>query len=146
MARTRLGDAGGFRRQHPRIMFEWMARQNFDWRHVDLYWVDERCVPIDDQQSNYRMTRESLLESIHLAAGQLHRIHGEIIPDEAAILYADDISRSFKLQPGELPVFDVIQRAWDRYAPASLFPGEPLILNHTGSPPRSGWKSSNSTA
>jgi 6-phosphogluconolactonase len=117
----------------PRIMFEWMARQNFDWRHVDLYWVDERCVPIDDQQSNYRMTRESLLDSIHLAAGQLHRIHGEIIPDEAAILYADDISRSFKLQPGELPVFDVIQRGMgpDMHT-ASLFPGEPLIHNHTG--------------
>ena len=53
----------------PRIMFEWMARQNFDWRHIDLYWVDERCVPVDDRQSNYRMTRESLLDSIHLAAG-----------------------------------------------------------------------------
>jgi 6-phosphogluconolactonase len=117
----------------PRIMFEWMAGQRFDWYHVDLFWVDERCVPIDDPQSNYRMTREALLDSIHLAPGQIHRIHGELIPDEAALLYADDISRSFRLQPGELPVFDAIQRGMgpDMHT-ASLFPGEPLIHNRTG--------------
>jgi 6-phosphogluconolactonase len=117
----------------PRIMFEWMARQRFDWRHVDLFWVDERCVPADDPQSNYGMTRAALLDSIHLAAGQIHRIHGELIPDEAAVLYADDISRSFRLQQGELPVFDAIQRGMGPDAhTASLFPGEPLIHNRTG--------------
>jgi len=117
----------------PRIMFEWMAAQGFDWKGVDLYWVDERCVPIDDQQSNYRMTRESLLDSIHLASGQIHRIHGELLPDEGAELYIGDITRSFKLLPHELPVFDVIQRGMgpDMHT-ASLFPGEPLILNQTG--------------
>ena len=117
----------------PRIMFEWMAKQGFDWHGVDLFWVDERCVPIDDQQSNYRMTREALLDSIHLAPGQIHRIHGELLPDEGAMLYVDDISRSFRLQPGELPVFDVLQRGMgpDMHT-ASLFPGEPLIDNRTG--------------
>jgi 6-phosphogluconolactonase len=117
----------------PRIMFEWMAKQGFDWRHVDLFWVDERCVPVDDRQSNFGMTREALLDSIHLAPGQIHRIHGELIPDEAAVLYAEDIARSFKLQPGELPAFDVIARGMgpDMHT-ASLFPGEPLIHNRTG--------------
>jgi 6-phosphogluconolactonase len=117
----------------PRIMFEWMAAQSFDWHAIDLFWVDERCVPIDDSQSNYRMTRESLLDSIHLAPGQIHRIPGELLPDEAAELYIDDITRSFRLQSGELPVFDVIQRGMgpDMHT-ASLFPGEQLILNRTG--------------
>ena len=41
----------------PRIMFEWMAKQTFDWTGIDWFQVDERCVPIDDSQSNYRMTR-----------------------------------------------------------------------------------------
>ncbi len=117
----------------PRTMFRWMAKQSFDWHRVDLFWVDERCVSVDDPQSNYGMTRAALLDSIHLAQGQIHRIRGELIPDEAAVLYADDISRSFKLQPGELPVFDVIQRGMGPDAhTASLFPGEPLIHNGTG--------------
>ena len=116
----------------PRMMFEWMAQQSFDWRAVDLYWVDERCVPVEDSQSNFRMTRESLLDTIGLAAERIHRIQGELSPDLAAILYAEDIRKSFRLDSGELPVFDVLQRGMgpDTHT-ASLFPGEPLIGNHT---------------
>jgi 6-phosphogluconolactonase len=117
----------------PRIMFEWMARQPFDWSAIDLFWVDERCVPADDAQSNYRMTREALLDRAPLASTQIHRIKTELIPDEAAEAYIDDISHVFRLRSGELPVFDVIQRGMgpDGHT-ASLFPGEPLIQNHTG--------------
>jgi len=117
----------------PRIMFEWMAKQTFDWNAIDLFWVDERCVPADDAQSNYRMTRESLLDHAPLAPIQIHRVKTELIPDEAAEAYIDDISRVFHLKPGELPVFDVLQRGMgpDRHT-ASLFPSEPLIENRTG--------------
>ncbi|HVW87543.1 MAG TPA: 6-phosphogluconolactonase [Bryobacteraceae bacterium] len=117
----------------PRIMFEWMARQEFDWNGIDLFWVDERCVPIDDSQSNYRMTREALLDSIGLEPFQIHRIETEFVPDEAALRYVNDITRSFRLAPGELPEFDVLQRGMgpDTHT-ASLFPGEPLIENRTG--------------
>ena len=125
-----LGVSGG---TTPRIMFEWMAKQPFDWHAIDLFWVDERCVPIDDSQSNYRMTRESLLDHIPLAPGQIHRIRTELIPDEAALAYVEDISRTFRLQPGQLPAFDVLQRGMGPDAhTASLFPGEPLIQNETG--------------
>ena len=128
-------------------MFEWMAKQNFDWHGIDLFWVDERCVPIDDSQSNYRMTRESLLDHVPLAPGQIHRVKTEHIPEEAAVEYIDDISRTFRLQPGELPVFDVLQRGMgpDRHT-ASLFPGEPLIENKTGIASVVWAKSSNSIA
>jgi len=117
----------------PRIMFEWMARQPFDWSNIDFFWVDERCVPIDDSQSNYRMTRESLLDAGHIPATHIHRVKTELIPDEAAIAYADEISKTFRLEPGHLPVFDVLQRGMgpDTHT-ASLFPGEPLIENKTG--------------
>jgi 6-phosphogluconolactonase len=117
----------------PRIMFEWMAKQPFDWNNIELFWVDERCVPIDDSQSNYRMTRESLLDRISLAPHRIHRVKAELIPDEAALQYANEISEVLRLAPGELPAFDILQRGMgpDTHT-ASLFPGEPLIDNRTG--------------
>jgi len=116
----------------PRIMFEWMGRQSFDWNGVDLFWVDERCVPIDDSQSNYRMTRESLLDAIKLPTEQIHRVETEFPPPEAAARYVADIAKYFGLKSGELPVFDIVQRGMgpDMHT-ASLFPGEPLIANRT---------------
>ncbi len=117
----------------PRLMFQTMAKSGFDWSHIDLFQVDERCVPPDDEMSNFRMTREALLDHIHLAHGQIHRIEAELTPDEAAVRYVDNIRDAFKLQSGDLPVFDVIQRGMgpDTHT-ASLFPGEPLIQNVTG--------------
>lgn len=121
----------------PRIMFEWMARQPFDWTNVDFFWVDERCVPSDDSQSNYRMTREALLHALldsgRIAPTHIHRVRTELVPDEAALAYIEEIGRTLRLEPGQLPVFDVLQRGMgpDMHT-ASLFPGEPLIENHTG--------------
>jgi 6-phosphogluconolactonase len=117
----------------PRLMFQTMARRGFDWSQIDLFQVDERCVPRDHELSNFRMMREALLDHIRLAHGQIHRIEGELTPDEAAVRYADDIRDTLKLQPGALPELDVIQRGMgpDMHT-ASLFPGEPLIENVTG--------------
>ena len=122
---ARLAVSGG---STPRIMFGWMARQGFDWRNIELFWVDERCVPPDDSQSNFRMTRESLLDTIGLVPAQIHRVETEFPPAEAAARYIADITRTFGLQAGEWPVFDVLQRGMgpDMHT-ASLFPGEPLI-------------------
>jgi 6-phosphogluconolactonase len=117
----------------PKIMFEWMARQSFDWSNIDFFQVDERCVPIDDSQSNYRMTREALLHTGLIPESHIHRVKTELIPDEAARAYVEEISKTFRLEPGQLPQFDVIQRGMgpDKHT-ASLFPGEPLIANRTG--------------
>ncbi|HVY91383.1 MAG TPA: 6-phosphogluconolactonase, partial [Bryobacteraceae bacterium] len=116
----------------PRLMFQSMARRPFDWNGVQLFWVDERMVPPDDSQSNYRMTRESLLDSIRIPASNVHRIAGESAPAEAAAAYVAEIRRVFGLSGDELPVFDVVQRGMgpDMHT-ASLFPGEPLIENRT---------------
>lgn len=112
----------------PRIMFEWMAAQDFDWSGVHLFWVDERCVPPDHLLSNFRMTRESLLDRIRIPAEQIHRIQGELPPEESARLYVGEIVKFL----GDRPVFDLIQRGMGPDAhTASLFPGEPLIGDHT---------------
>ena len=114
-------------------MFEWVAKQAFDWKAIELFWVDERCVPADDPQSNFRMTRESLLDHIRIDQRQIHRIPVEFVPDEAAEEYAAAFTTTLRLSAGELPVLDVIQRGMGPDAhTASLFPGEPLIENRTG--------------
>lgn len=113
----------------PRIMFEWMARQPFDWSAIHIFWVDERCVPPDDEQSNYRMTRESLLDHIPVLPRRIHRIEGERPPAEAAECYVEQVRGSL----GDEPVFDVIQRGMGADAhTASLFPGESLIRDRAG--------------
>jgi 6-phosphogluconolactonase len=117
----------------PRLMFEAMARRSFDWSNIDIFQVDERCVPPDQPLSNSRMIRESLLNSARIDASRFHRIRGESEPAEAARLYVEDIRASFHLAAGELPVFDAIQRGMGPDAhTASLFPGEPLIGDRTG--------------
>lgn len=128
--RAMLAVSGG---STPRLMFQSMAKVHFDWSNVQIFQVDERCVPPDHELSNFRMTREALLVSARLGENQFHRIRGELAPEDAARLYVDDIRQSFNLAPGELPVFDAIQRGMgpDSHT-ASLFPGEPLIRDRTG--------------
>ena len=118
----------------PRLMFQSMASRNFDWSSIELFWVDERMVPPTDSESNYRMTREALLDAITIPASRIHRIAGEMAPERAAAACIEEIRQVFGLSPdsSELPLFDVIQRGMgpDMHT-ASLFPGEPLILNQT---------------
>lgn len=110
----------------PRMMFDWMSRRDFDWSSVHIFWVDERCVDPDDVLSNYRMTRESLLDHIAVLPDQIHRVRSELPPDQAAARYVDEIQGVL----GDQPVFDVIQRGMGNDShTASLFPGEPLLAD-----------------
>ena len=117
----------------PRLMFEHLATSRFDWRRVDIFWVDERCVPPDHADSNYRMVRQALLDPIGIEAGQVHRIEGELQPEEASGRYEAAISEFFRLAKGGLPRFDVIHLGMgaDGHT-ASLFPGSPLIDEEAG--------------
>lgn len=106
----------------PKIMFEWFAQSDFDWSKVHIFWVDERCVPADDPQSNYKLAFDTWLKT--LPATNIHRVKTEYPPEIAAGKYADEI-RPF------LP-FDVIHRGMGADAhTASLFPGDPLINDLT---------------
>ncbi len=104
----------------PKIMFEYFANAAFDWAKVHIFWVDERCVPPDDPQSNFKLAYDAWLRDI--PAAQVHRIQTELGPDAAAQQYAEEI-RPF------LPL-DVVHRGMGADAhTASLFPGDPLILD-----------------
>jgi 6-phosphogluconolactonase len=93
-------------------------RDRVDWRQLHVYFGDERCVPPDHADSNYRMAQEALLSKVPLTAEQVHRIAGERAPVEAADDYA------VELRPlGVPPKFDLILLGMgpDGHT-ASLFP------------------------
>jgi 6-phosphogluconolactonase len=93
------------------------------WDSLDIYWVDERCVPPGDADSNYRMTREALLDQVPLKPEQIHRIEGELEPDVAASRYESELRNSFRLEGAESPRFDLVALGMgpDGHT-ASLFP------------------------
>jgi len=114
----------------PRLLFSRLAASGFDWSNVHLFWVDERCVPPDDNQSNFKLAKETLIGPAKIGAANVHRIQGELEPGAAAREYVREIREFFG--SGELPEFDLIHRGMGPDAhTASLFPGEPLIDNRT---------------
>lgn len=117
----------------PKLLFQYLAKSGFDWSRVHLFWVDERAVPPGDPQSNYTLAQENWLDPIDYPASNVHRMQAELPVSEAAERYADEIRGHFRLQEGEFPVFDIIQQGMgpDVHT-ASLFPGEPLILDRQG--------------
>lgn len=117
----------------PKLLFARLAKADFDWSRVHFFWVDERCVPPDDDQSNFKLANDALFVPAEVKHTNIHRILGELTPEEGAIHYIEEISKFFGLETGQLPEFDLIHRGMgpDGHT-ASLFPGEPLIENRTG--------------
>jgi 6-phosphogluconolactonase len=79
-----VGLSGG---SSPRPAYERVAILRPDWARVELWWVDERCVPPADGRSNYRLIRESLLDGLTRPPAAVHRVRGELPPEEAAAEY-----------------------------------------------------------
>jgi len=91
------------------------AGTQIDWWKVDVYWGDERCVPLDDEHSNYRLAREALLDRVG-AANATYPMRGEDGPDP------------YQLRIGELGKFDLVHLGLGPDAhTASLFPGSPAL-------------------
>jgi 6-phosphogluconolactonase len=117
----------------PKLLFEEMASAPFDWSRVHIFWVDERCVPPADSQSNFKLAHDTLLEPAKIPPQNIHRVYGELPPEDGAARYVAEIQTFFDLTSAELPVFDVLHRGMGPDAhTASLFPGEPLIANRDG--------------
>jgi len=117
----------------PRLLFADLASSQFDWSGVHVFWVDERCVPPSDSQSNFKLANDTWFTPAKFPSANLHRIYGELEPAEGGRKYAADIQEFFALKDGEVPAFDVIHRGMGGDAhTASLFPNEPLIKDTTG--------------
>lgn len=113
----------------PKAMFALLADpaqpfvKQVPWDKLDLYWVDERCVGPEDADSNYRMTREALLSKVPLPTERIHRMEGELAPEEAAARYEAAIRNGFRLEGAETPTFDLVLLGMgDDGHTASLFP------------------------
>lgn len=94
------------------------------WENVSLYWGDERCVPPDHPDSNYRNVFEALVKPLNLPLERIHRIRGEEEPLEEADRYGKEL---LKYLPGEsgFPVFDWLWLGLGEDGhTASIFPQE----------------------
>jgi 6-phosphogluconolactonase len=118
----------------PRRLYELLAapplRDEVDWPKVLFFWGDERPVPPDHPQSNYRMAREALLGPLGIREGQVRRMKGEAVNLAAAALdYQNDISQALgNPAHGEPPAFDLVLLGMgaDGHT-ASLFPATPAL-------------------
>jgi 6-phosphogluconolactonase len=117
----------------PKLLFAALAEARFDWARVHFFWVDERCVPPTDAQSNFKLAGETLLAPAQVPPENVHRIYGELPPAQGAARYIEDLQAFFSPPAGELPRFDILHRGMGADAhTASLFPGDPLILDRQG--------------
>lgn len=119
----------------PKALYALLALPGFadrtPWSKVHLFWGDERCVPPDHPDSNYRMVRESLLSKISIPSENVHRMAGEKEPKLAAAEYENELKTFFQLSEGEAPRFDLILLGLGEDGhTASLFPGS-AALNET---------------
>ncbi len=95
-------------------------RDAIDWPRVFIYFGDERCVPPESDESNYKMAFEAFLSKVPIPPRNVHRMHGEDEPARAARAYAQLLVETM----GELPRFDLVLLGMGEDGhTASLFPG-----------------------
>jgi 6-phosphogluconolactonase len=118
----------------PKVLYGLLAgdefRARFPWRRVSWYWGDERFVPHDHPESNYRMTRETMLSKAPVPPENIHPVPADGTPDEAARRYERTLQQAYgaaTLDPAR-PLFDItlLGLGPDGHT-ASLLPGESVL-------------------
>lgn len=100
----------------PKALFDYWAQDTaskIPWNKIHFYWGDERCVPPDDEMSNYGMTQRHLFDKVSVPRKNIFRIYGEDSPEKEALRYGGILP----------PVFDlIILGLGDDGHTASIFP------------------------
>jgi 6-phosphogluconolactonase len=114
----------------PRALFELLSSPPYirrtNWKAWEIYFSDERCVGPDDEQSNFRMGRQTLLDRVPVDPQKIHRMVGEIDPQQAAKQYGQLLKEKF----GDGGMDVILLGMGDDGHTASLFPGS-AALNET---------------
>jgi 6-phosphogluconolactonase len=107
----------------PKALFELFASDEFvrriDWPHWEIYFGDERCVPPAHKDSNFKMASEAMLDHVPINPDHIHRMKGEIDPQQAAIEYGQLLKEKF----GDGGLDLILLGMGDDGHTASLFPG-----------------------
>ncbi|HLZ66903.1 MAG TPA: 6-phosphogluconolactonase [Aliidongia sp.] len=118
----------------PRALYTLLAaeplRSQMPWDRLELFWGDERFVPPDDKDSNYRMARETMLDHVPIDPDQVHRMPTEGRPEDAAQAYEDLLKQVYggdRIAP-DRPFFDIMLLGMgpDGHT-ASLLPGSDIL-------------------
>jgi 6-phosphogluconolactonase len=122
----------------PKALYSLLAsddfRNRFPWQRVSWYWGDERFVPYDHPESNYRMTREAMLSKAPVPPENIHPVPADGTPEEAARRYEHTLREAYgtaTFDPAR-PLFDItlLGLGPDGHT-ASLLPGEPVLEERT---------------
>lgn len=122
----------------PKTLYTLLAsdefRGPFPWTRVEWYWGDERFVPHDHPESNYRMTRDAMLAKAPVPPENVHPVPADGTPEEAALRYERALQSAYGdavLNPAR-PLFDItlLGLGSDGHT-ASLLPGEPVLQERT---------------
>ena len=76
----------------PRHAYEIAAELESDWSRVELWWGDERCVPPDDERSNYALAKAALLDRLATPPAAVHRMQGELGRDDGMAEYRHELT------------------------------------------------------
>lgn len=105
-------------------------KEKIDWNNIRFFWVDERCVPPTDPESNFGHARRLLFDPLHIQEEHIHRIHGEGEPGTEAMRYSR-IVKEYLPRHGQFPYFDciILGIGGDSHT-ASIFPDNlPLLTD-----------------
>jgi 6-phosphogluconolactonase len=125
----------------PQALFALLASPAYasrvQWPRVHVFWGDERCVPPADDESNYRMARDLLLDHVPVRAANIHRIRGEENPEAAAEQYERELRAAFETPTGRPRIaagsrFDLVLLGLGTNGhTASLFPHMQAVREQT---------------
>ncbi|MEO8232203.1 MAG: 6-phosphogluconolactonase [Ignavibacteriota bacterium] len=115
----------------PKYIFQYLAsyfKEKIDWNKINIFWGDERCVPPDNLESNFKMADESLLSKINIPEKNIFRIKGEEKPEKEAERYSKVIEQNIPLKNSK-PRFDLIMLGLGEDGhTASIFPDQLSLL------------------
>jgi 6-phosphogluconolactonase len=116
----------------PKAIFKILSsdyKENINWSKIHIFWGDERCVDPEDNESNYKMTRENLLNHISIPETNIFRIHGENKPELESKRYSEIVKNNVRIVNG-IPQFDLIMLGLGEDGhTASIFPNQTHLFD-----------------